>query len=192
MLRKAQERLPDAEFIEGDIATYRFSQTPDLIFANASLHWLGDHETLFPRLLHTVRGGGVLALQMPDNLDEPSHRLMRVVAEEPAFKQQLENAPGKRGNLLTPGQYYDCLAEHAESVLVWRTTYLHALESPAAIADWFATTGLRPYLDGLDDRLRDAYLQRYNEALTEAYPRQRDGQVLLAMPRVFLVAKRSA
>lgn len=62
----------------------------DLIFSNAALHWLDHHESLFPSLLeyHTpstatlsalslrsrhVSDGGYLAVQMPNNFDEPSH-----------------------------------------------------------------------------------------------------------------------
>ena len=29
----------------------------DLVFANASLHWISDHETLFPRLMGLVAPG---------------------------------------------------------------------------------------------------------------------------------------
>ncbi len=48
MLVRAAQALPDCEFIDADIARWRPAQPPDVIYANASLQWLTDHETLFP------------------------------------------------------------------------------------------------------------------------------------------------
>ncbi|MBK5266366.1 MAG: methyltransferase domain-containing protein [Acidimicrobiia bacterium] len=42
----------------GDIAGWEPSVAPDLIFSNAVLHWLPDHEVLFPRLVGTLSPGG--------------------------------------------------------------------------------------------------------------------------------------
>ncbi|MBZ1999256.1 methyltransferase domain-containing protein [Klebsiella pneumoniae] len=50
MLVQAAQALPDCEFIDADIARWRPAQPPDVIYANASLQWLTDHETLFPYL----------------------------------------------------------------------------------------------------------------------------------------------
>ncbi|SXD54851.1 trans-aconitate 2-methyltransferase [Klebsiella quasipneumoniae] len=82
MLDQATQALPDCEFIEADIASWRPAQPPDVIYANASLQWLADHETLFPHLVNQLAVNGTLAVQMPDNWQEPSHTLMRQVAGE--------------------------------------------------------------------------------------------------------------
>ena len=52
----------------------------DVVLANASLQWLPDHAALFPRLARSLSSGGCLAVQMPNNLSEPSHAAMREVA----------------------------------------------------------------------------------------------------------------
>ena len=85
MLAKARARLPGLTFSEGDVATWTPERPPDLLFANAVLQWLPDHATLLPRLFDSLAPGGVLALQMPDNLDEPSHRAMRELAAQPPW-----------------------------------------------------------------------------------------------------------
>ncbi len=82
MLVQAAQALPDCEFINADIARWRPAQPPDVIYANASLQWLTDHETLFPHLVNLLADNGTLAVQMPDNWQEPSHTLMRQVASE--------------------------------------------------------------------------------------------------------------
>lgn len=50
---------------------------PDLIVANASLHRVPDHASLFPRLLGSLAPGGCLAVQMPRSGSLPAHRLLR-------------------------------------------------------------------------------------------------------------------
>jgi trans-aconitate 2-methyltransferase len=190
MLDQAAARLPGGHFVLGDIGDLRIETRQDLMFANASLHWLDDHHALLPRLLREVRSGGVLAVQMPDNLREPSHCLMEETAREPEFQAALSAIPGRREALLKPEEYYDILAPHCEAVDIFTIHYRHRLESAAAIADFFATTGLKPYLDCLNKPLRGRFLARYREGLREAYPPRVDGQVLLTLPRLFIIATR--
>ena len=82
MLAHARERAPMARFVKQDIASWEPSEQPDLIFANAALHFLPDHDRLFPRLASYLAPGGVLAAQMSNNARESSHALMRMVAAE--------------------------------------------------------------------------------------------------------------
>ena len=51
-------------------------------------------------------------------------------------------------------------------------------------------TGLRPFLDPLDESEREAFLARYEAAIAKAYPAETDGTVLLPFPRLFVVATR--
>ena len=51
-------------------------------------------------------------------------------------------------------------------------------------------TGLRPFIDPLEDRERETYLARYEAAIADAYPTEADGTVLLPFPRLFFVATR--
>jgi trans-aconitate 2-methyltransferase len=70
------------------------------------------------------------------------------------------------------------------------TTYVHALDGPEGIADWFAGSTLQPFLEKLSDDERCAFLERYRDGLRQAYPAQSDGKVLFTYPRLFIVAIR--
>jgi trans-aconitate 2-methyltransferase len=192
MLVSARERLPHCRFELGDVSTWRAQVAPDLIFANAVLQWVPQHDALLPRLFSQLAPGGVLALQMPDNLEEPSHRLMREVAAEEPWASVLGDASRLRAPVLSTSGYYDLLAQAGAEVDIWRTTYNHPLASPAAIVDWLRATGLRPFLDPLSAELRDAFLVEYEARIARAYPTRVDGRSLLAFPRSFIVARRSA
>lgn len=190
MLVTARERLPGLRFEWGDIAQWTAPQPQDLIFANASLQWLGEHEQLLPRLLSQLSPGGVLAIQMPDNLDEPSHRLMRALAAEPPFASHLGEIATQRQRLPDISRYYDLLAPHCRLVDLWHTRYQHRMADTAAIVQWLSATGLRPFVQALPDTaLQEAFLARFEQRLDEAYPPRVDGARLLAFPRLFIVAQ---
>ena len=191
MLQSARERLPRCEFESSDVSTWQPDAPPDVIFANAVLQWVPNHTGLLPRLFSQLAPGGVLALQMPDNMSEPSHRLMRDVASLSAWADAIGDAAAARAPILPAADYYDLLAPSAQHVEIWRTTYHHPLASPAAIVDWLRATGLRPFLEPLSEPQRSGFLREYEARIAKAYPSRVDGKSLLAFPRLFIVAQRS-
>lgn len=87
--------------------------------------------------------------------------------------------------------YYDILSEAGCEVDIWRTTYYHQMPSHQAIIDWVTATGLRPWLQDLTESEQQHFLTRYHQMLEEQYPLQENGQILLAFPRLFIVARRT-
>jgi trans-aconitate 2-methyltransferase len=190
MLASARRRLPNVGFAQADLSTWAPPQTYDVILANAVLQWLPDHPTLYPRLAAALSPGGCLAVQVPDNLQEPTHRLMREVASDGPWAAKLAEAAGSRSPIGSFEEHYGWLVPSCAHIDLWRTTYVHPLESAAAIVEWVKGTGLRPFLDPLDEAERLEYLARYEEAIAAEYPPQADGRVLLRFPRLFVVAQR--
>ena len=187
MLERARRDFPAMEWILGDAGSHRVAEPLDLLFANAVLQWLPDHATLFPSLIQQVRKGGVLAVQMPQSFEQPSHRLMREVRARlfPGRKAVTAATP-----VAEPAFYYDLLAPQAAAVDIWRTTYEHVMPDAAAIVEWVKGTGLRPYLDDLTEGERARYLAEYRAAIELVYPAQIDGKRLFSFPRLFIVAVR--
>jgi trans-aconitate 2-methyltransferase len=190
MISSARKRLPDIVFEVADIGEWRPKEPLDVILANAVLQWIPDHERLFPALMAKLGPGGALAVQMPDNLDEPSHRLMGEVASAGPGAAKLKDAANARTERHLADWYFRLLRPHAPHVDVWRTTYFHALAGARAIVEWLKGTGLRPFLDPLEESEREAFLARYEAAVAKAYPAEPDGTVLLPFPRLFVVARR--
>ncbi|MFL5236064.1 MAG: trans-aconitate 2-methyltransferase [Rhizomicrobium sp.] len=188
MLMKARASGLRAKWIESDIESWVPDDPYDVIFSNAALHWTPDHHLLLPRLMSYVANGGVLAFQAPRNFDAPSHMLMRQVAESGPWAAKLANA--RRVNVLSPEAYFDILAPRAKSIDIWETTYTHALEGEDPALAWVSGTGLRPFVQPLDNEERDAFLAQYRTQLREAYPRRADGKTLFAFQRLFAVALR--
>lgn len=194
MIAQARQRLPDVRFVVGDIGAvppspagaWRDEGPFDLLYANASLQWLPDHDQLLPSLLSLLAPGGTLAIQMPDNLGEPSHALMREVAGAGPWSARLAGVERfRRGPVAA---YYDMLIPHARRVDIWHTVYQHPLDGVEAIIEWVKGTGLMPFLQPLDASEQALFLAEYAEKLAEHYPARADGKVLFAFPRLFIVA----
>ncbi|WP_024278180.1 trans-aconitate 2-methyltransferase [Xanthobacter sp. 126] len=188
MLEAARARLPGVTFALGDASTFTLPKPADLIYANAVLQWVPDHATLLPRLMSLLAPGGVLAVQMPDNLEEPSHVAMRETAMAGPWADTLHAATRARTVLPEPGAYYDMLKPHAGAVDVWHTIYNHPLDGIPAIVEWVKGTGLRPFIDPLEGDERTQFLEEYAARLSDSYLPRVDGKVLLAFPRFFIVA----
>jgi trans-aconitate 2-methyltransferase len=187
MIAKARERLPQVTFELADAATWAPAEPVDVIFANAVFQWLPEHPAILARLMDCLTPGGVLAVQMPDNLMEPSHVLMREAAEAMPFAEKLASAA--RAPLPSPADYYELLVGRSVRIDIWHTIYNHPLVGGAhAIVEWLKSTGLKPFLDPLDEGEREQFLAAYRSRIAAAYPEQCDGKVLLRFPRLFIVA----
>ncbi|HSU99701.1 MAG TPA: trans-aconitate 2-methyltransferase [Roseiarcus sp.] len=188
MLAHARVRARQAKFVKQDIADWAPEEPPDLIFANAALQFLPDHDRLFPRLMSYLAPGGALAAQMPNIARESSHALMRMVAAEGPWSSRLVPIAKTRPLIADYESYYDWLKPAASQIDIWMTTYVHPLDGPQSIADWFAGSTLQPFLERLADEERCEFLARYRAGLKDAYPAQPDGRTLFAYPRLFIVA----
>lgn len=188
MLEKARKRLPAVRFDLADAETWTPPQKVDVLFANAVFQWLPNHPQMLMRLMDQLSPGGALAVQMPDNLGESSHRLMRETAAEMPFAWKIADAA--RDPLPPVQRYYDLLTPLSARLDIWHTLYNHPLAGPDAIVEWLKSTGLKPFVDPLETDERQAFLSRYLEKIAAAYPAAADGKVLLRFPRLFIVAVR--
>jgi trans-aconitate 2-methyltransferase len=189
MLAAARLRLPRVEFRLGDIAEWR-DPSADLVFANAALQWVPGHIEIMRRLAGELPPGGCLAVQVPDNENEPSHALMREIAAAPRFRDKLAGAAAARSPIGAFADYDDALSPACDAIDIWRTTYVHRLAGPDAIVAWVESTGLRPFLNPLDADERADFLERYRAGIARAYPPRAGGGALLLFPRLFIVATR--
>src|SRR6266581_7784870 len=82
LLKSASFGTAMLRFERGDIEAFVTDRPYDLVFSNAALHWIPDHESLFRRLTGFLAHDGQLAIQMPANHDHPSHTIAGDMAEE--------------------------------------------------------------------------------------------------------------
>ncbi len=189
MLERARQNAPDIRFEQADLARWTPDDPPGILYSNAALHWLGDHDSLFPRLVSELPEGGWLAVQMPNMHDEPLRRLQLEVARRGPWAEGLGDSQSARG-ILPAGIYWDLLRPLSRSLQIWETVYLHALQGENAVVQWAMGSSLRPFLDQLPQHHHAGFLAAYGEAMAAHYPRRPDGVTLLPFRRLFLLAER--
>lgn len=191
MLTNAQTRLPDTKFVNADLLEWQPEKPVDFLFANAVFQWIPDHISVLKRLIGCLKSNGVLAVQMPDNLNEPTHLLMEEVALSLPFASHFEGRSVRRNALPHPKLYLEELGPHCANIDIWHTVYYHKLANANAIVEWVQGTGLRPYLSILPEKSKTEFLEAYLAKVKDAYPPMIDGSVLLRFPRLFIVATTS-
>ena len=188
MLTKARTILSQTEFLRADLTGWVAPTEVDILYSNATFQWVTGHVRVLQRLLNGLNAGGVLAVQMPDNLAEPSHVAMRQTASNAPYTDKLRGAEGARDTLLSPEGYYAALKPLCSRLDIFHIVYNLRMDGVAGIVEWFKGTALRPYLEGLSKDEQGDYLALYEAMLVQPYPAQADGKVLLRFPRLFIVA----
>ena len=73
---------------------------------------------------------------------------------------------------------------------MWDTSYYHIVPSHSSVIDRYKGSGLRPYLEALDEAEKNDFLSDLLERIKANYPVQADGNIILKMPRLFFTAKK--
>jgi trans-aconitate 2-methyltransferase len=159
----------------------------DVVVTNAVLQWVPGHLDLLPRWLAALPPGGWLALQVPGNLEAPSHALVRELAAEPAWRGRI----GLRDGTAVPGPagYADVLAGAGADVDAWETTYLHRLTGPDPVLTWISGTALRPVRDALAPQEYGASVTSWRRVCAPPTRPGPDGTTWFPFRRVFAVAR---
>ena len=187
MLAKA--RGYDATLL-GDAAVWEPEEPVGVIFSNAALHWVADHETLMPRLARLLPDYGVLAVQMPGQHSAPSHAIARDLAAG-MFPDRFDYSDWQP-QVAAPEVYARMLAPFG-TVSVWQSEYLQRL--PAAhgahpVRLFTESTAMRPITEKLDPSEAARFIAAYEDALALDYPAEADGSVLFPFRRLFFVLTR--
>jgi len=162
MIKKAKSKYPEDRWICSEASTYEYSGNYGVIFSNASLQWFPDQETLIDKLVSHLSVGGVLAVQVPANVESPLHQATVDVANE----KWAEQINGKAEPLYyrDPDFFYEILSKHNLEIDLWVTSYIHILESHDEIIEWYRSTGMKPFLNALPDQsaqerfMKDVYI----------------------------------
>jgi trans-aconitate 2-methyltransferase len=176
-------------FTLGDIRDWQPERPVDVLVSNAALQWVPDHFDVVRRWPGLLAPGGWLAFQLPGNFDQPSHAILRELADSGRWRGLLAGVQLNR-QAGDPAEYLDLLAAAGCAVDAWETTYLHVRPGSDPVVDWYRGTGLRPVLSVLGPAQAEEFVADYREKAARAYPAAPYGTVL-PFRRVFVVASRA-
>ena len=175
---------PGMRFVRADIAEWTSPSPLDVVFSNAALQWLDDHERLFARLRGLLAPGGVLAVQVPANYDHPSH----LIAAEVALEEPFATTTGgytRVSSVLAPERYVELLhVLGLRNLHVRLQVYSHELESTDDVVEWVRGTLLTDYKPRMPEAMFEKYVRRYRERLLDTLGNRRP--YLFAFKRILM------
>jgi trans-aconitate 2-methyltransferase len=188
MLAEARREFPGLLWQQANIGSWSPPAAPDLIYTNAALQWVPDHETLLPSLVNKLRPGGVLAMQVPRHFESPSHLGLKELVMQSQWRARLE--PLLLAPIPAPERYWRWVSPHARNLDIWETIYLQVLDGKDPVVNFMRGTALLPFLSALPEPEAAKFVDAFAERMAAAYPPQATGQTLFPFRRLFLIAQR--
>lgn len=190
MIETAKKQYPNLDFMLFDAGTDEYTIGKfDIVFSNACIQWISNHPKLLKNMMSLLNAGGVLAVQIPINLNEPIHQIINELSASPRWRDLIGNA--RIFNILPTEEYFSIIGSLSEDFEMWETIYYHRMKSHAEIMEWYMGTGLRPYLQKLNEDDRREFLKQVYQEVVKAYPLQTNGEIIFKFPRFFFIANKS-
>jgi len=187
MINKAKQDYPNQEWIIADVSTYEFESKFDIVFSNAAIQWVPNHEELLTKFRGLLSGSGAIAIQIPQFWDMPLGKIIDNTAKVDRWKTRTEAV----SNLFTIHNYsfyYDILSDLFNSIEIWETHYMHILNNHVSILEMMRSTGLKPYLERLNsDSDANDFEEIVLNEIMKTYPIQKNGKVILPFKRLFFI-----
>lgn len=188
MIEKARSAYPQEHWILADAVRWQPDVKYSIVFSNATLQWIPNHESLIGTLFDWVQNQGALAVQIPANSDSPLHQAVLRTSKREQWKEAMVGCDA----LLTyrdASFYYNQLSAVSKRMFLWHTTYYHVMASHQGLIDWYASTGMKSYLERLpNDDLRALFQSQVLNECRPAYPEQQNHKILFPFKRLFFVA----
>ncbi len=190
MIKKATADFPNQKWILFDAGNDNMNEKYDLVFSNAAIQWIPNHDRLLKKFAELLNNQGVLAVQVPLFFDMPLGKSILAIAGQKRWIAATQGVDSLF-TIHTASYYYDHLAKYFSTIDMWTTDYCHVMESHSSILEMIRATGLKPYHERLsNDKEKKQFETLVFEKIKQDYPIQNNGKVLFPFKRLFFVAKK--
>lgn len=150
-----------------EFATEHAGARFDLVYSNAALQWVDDHEDLLPRLRAMLAPGGQIAIQIPSRATTSVGPILgSIVAREP-YASALS---GFQRSTATQSPDWYATAFYrmgADEQRVELRVYGHVLPTPLDVVEWFKGSALTTYRSLLPGDLYDRLVADYEREVMD-------------------------
>lgn len=188
MIEKAKKDHPHQNWIFADASVWQSNKKYDLVFSNATLQWIKNHESLILKLFQIVNENGALAVQLPANFNSYLHKAVIKAGSCSKWRSLINECK----DIITyqPADfYYDILTLISKKIDIWETIYYHMMDSHNDLLEWYKSTGMKVYLDSLiENDHKEEFINIVLEECKKNYKPQKDGKILFQFKRLFFIA----
>jgi trans-aconitate methyltransferase len=183
---------PNLTFALVDAGHLDFAEEFDVVFSNAALHWIKDHQSLLAGIARGLCPGGRLLVQMGGKGNAAQvFEALTVLLEDPHWQKYFEGFSFTYG-FFGPKEYRQWLAdaglEPARVELIPKDMVYPDRE---AFAGWIRTTWL-PWMARLPEGERPVFVRALIDNYLSLYPAGNDGLIHIRMVRLEAEAKKRA
>ncbi len=191
----SQEMLNDSKAFENEQVRFELRSIEeqvkqetkwDLVFSNAAIQWVYNHEELLPQVISLVKPAGQLVIQMPDQNQNASNLILDELAIEEPFCTALQNWT-RNSPVFDIERYAQILFENgSRQMTVFEKIYPLILKDTDALFDWVSGTALIPYTERLSGAIKQQFIDAYKDRLKNRFPKS---PVFYPFKRIIMEAK---
>ena len=175
---------PNVTFSVCDACALPFDQEFDVIFSNATLHWVIDHRPVLRGISRALKPGGRVLLQMGGRGNAAEIlALMDAMPDDPRWRRYFPERVAGYG-FYGPEEYVPWLREAGLTPV--RVELLErdmAQAGKEGLASWIRTTWL-PYTQRVPEADRDDFVSDVVDRYVESHPADSEGLVHVLMRRL--------
>lgn len=158
----------------------------DVIIANASLQWVGDHPHLFTKIISKLLPGGQLAVQMPSQKENLLNQLLYELVHEPPYYEVL-NSVIHHSPVLSLDDYNQLMfSNNAKDVVLYQKVYPIVAQSIETLYDFISGSALVPYMEKLQEPLKSGFTKTFKERIAGRFT---SSPMVYSFKRIILVAR---
>lgn len=187
-----EQQHPTLSFRVMDAGNLSFTECFDLVFSNAVLHWVKQHQPVIDGLYRSLKSGGKILLRMGGQGDAAGMRA--------AIDQVKDSAPWSRYFIGFEFPYTFSGVDEYRVMLDAAGFNVKRLELVAkdmshdgriGLASWIRTTWL-PYTQRIPEDLRESFIDAVCSSYLDQVPLCEDGKAHVAMVLLEVEAEKSA
>lgn len=160
----------------------------DLLFSNAALQWVNEHEVLFPQLMALLNTGGQLAIQMPVQKENILNQILAELVTEEPYASYLNNW-NRDSPVLSMDDYAQVLFDHGLSnIQIFQKVYPIIAQDHEALYNFISGTSLIPYLDRLQGNEKQALVNEFKARISQRFTKL---PAIYAFKRILIYGRKS-
>lgn len=158
----------------------------DLIFSNAAIQWIDNHEIILPKMISCLKPEGQLLIQMPSQNDNVLNQLLLELVQESPYKDAL-NDWKRQSSVLSTDEYARILFEEGgKNITVFEKIYPIVVQDASQLYDFISGSALIPYFERMSPELQNSFALEFKKRIRYRFPKS---PAFYAFKRIILGAK---
>jgi trans-aconitate methyltransferase len=179
-----EKQNPNLKFQVMDARKIKFARQFDVIFSNAALHWVDDHEKILRGAAAVLKSGGRLIVSCGGKGN--AHDVFVALRPEMRLKHWRDffRKTPKPYFFYAPGDYEKWLPKFGFKIQKIKLAPKDATyEGANGFATWLRTTWI-PYVQRVPENLREEFIEAVTQRYVTKHPPDADGKVHVKMVRL--------